>query len=60
MAERGVSLIADALRWLGFEVIHILGPGATAVHPYTPAARIVRGRLSQSAAGAAQQALFRM
>lgn len=43
------GLIADALRWLGFEVVHILGPGATAPHPYTAAARIVGGRLSYSA-----------
>lgn len=47
------GLIADALRWLQFEVIHILGPGSTASHPYTAAARIVRGRLSYSAVGAA-------
>ena len=44
------GLIADVLRWLEFEVIHILGPGSTAIHPYTPAATIVRGRLSYSAA----------
>jgi uncharacterized protein (DUF488 family) len=44
------GLIADALRWLGFEVVHILGPGSTASHPYTAAARIVRGRLTYSAA----------
>jgi uncharacterized protein (DUF488 family) len=47
------GLIADVLCWLDFEVIHILGPGATATHPYTPAARIVRGRLTYSAAGEA-------
>ncbi|HYF39825.1 MAG TPA: DUF488 domain-containing protein, partial [Gemmatimonadales bacterium] len=47
------GLIADVLRWLGFEVIHILGPRSTVIHPYTPAARIVSGRLSYSAAGAA-------
>jgi uncharacterized protein (DUF488 family) len=47
------GLIADVLRWLGFEVIHILGLGSTAVHPYTAAARIVGGRLSYSATGAA-------
>ena len=46
------GLIADALRWLGFEVIHILGPGSTSPHPFTPAARIVRGRLTYSAVGA--------
>jgi uncharacterized protein (DUF488 family) len=47
------GLIADVLRWLGFDVIHILGPGSTALHPYTAAARIVGGRLSYAAAGAA-------
>jgi uncharacterized protein (DUF488 family) len=47
------GLIADVLRWLGFEVVHILGPGSTASHHYTAAARIVRGRLTYSAAGAA-------
>ena len=47
------GLIADVLRWDGFDVIHILGPGSTASHPYTAAARIVGGRLSYSAAGAA-------
>ena len=47
------GLIADVLRWLGFEVIHILGPRSTATHPYTSAARIVRGQLSYSVAGAA-------
>lgn len=43
------GLIADALRRLGFDVIHILGPGSTASHPYTAAARIVGGRLSYAA-----------
>jgi uncharacterized protein (DUF488 family) len=43
------GLIADALRWLGFDVVHILGPGATSPHPYTAAARIVGGRLSYGA-----------
>jgi uncharacterized protein (DUF488 family) len=43
------GLIADVLRWSHFEVIHILGPGATALHPYTAAARIVGGRLSYAA-----------
>jgi uncharacterized protein (DUF488 family) len=47
------GLIGDVLRWLGFEVVHILGPGSTASHPYTAAARIVRGQLTYSAAGAA-------
>jgi uncharacterized protein (DUF488 family) len=43
------GLIADALRWSGFEVLHITGPGPAAPHPYTAAARIVRGRLSYAA-----------
>jgi len=47
------GLIADVLRWLGYDVIHILGPGSTTPHPYTPAARIVVGRLSYSEPGAA-------
>jgi uncharacterized protein (DUF488 family) len=45
------GLIADVLRCFRFEVIHILGPNATAPHPYTSAARIVSGRLSYSAGG---------
>jgi uncharacterized protein (DUF488 family) len=47
------GLIADVLRWLDFEVVHILGLGSTASHPYTAAARIVGGRLSYSAAAGA-------
>jgi uncharacterized protein (DUF488 family) len=47
------GLIADVLRWLGFEVKHILGPASTVPHPYTAAARIVGGQLSYAAAGAA-------
>ena len=46
------GLIADVLRWFHFDVIHILGSGSTAPHPYTAAARIVGGRLSYSAAAA--------
>ncbi len=44
------GLIADVLRLLGFEVVHILGPGSMSPHPYTAAARLVRGRLTYSAA----------
>jgi uncharacterized protein (DUF488 family) len=40
------GLIADALRWIGFEVWHILGPGSSVLHPYTSAASIRAGRLS--------------
>jgi uncharacterized protein (DUF488 family) len=40
------GLIADVLKWLGFEVIHILGPGSSAAHPYTSAVHLVEGHLS--------------
>lgn len=40
------ALVADALRWAGFEVIHILGQGAGVPHPNTAAARLAGGRLS--------------
>jgi uncharacterized protein (DUF488 family) len=43
------GLIADALRWSGFEVGHIMGPGALITHPYTSAARIEDGQLSYAA-----------
>jgi uncharacterized protein (DUF488 family) len=40
------GLVADVLKWMGHEVIHILGPQSSASHPYTSAARIVDGQLS--------------
>ena len=40
------SLIADFLKSKGHEVIHILKPDKTEIHPYTSAARIVDGELS--------------
>ncbi|HKB64496.1 MAG TPA: DUF488 domain-containing protein [Pyrinomonadaceae bacterium] len=40
------SLIADYLKSKGFTVIHIIDGKKTEAHPYTPAARIVEGRLS--------------
>jgi uncharacterized protein (DUF488 family) len=40
------GLISDVLKWLGYEVIHILGPRSSAPHPYTSAARIVDGQLT--------------
>jgi len=40
------SLIADVLKSLGFEVVHILGTGSAKEHPYTPPARIVAGHLT--------------
>lgn len=43
------SLIADYLKANGVEVIHIVGEKKTESHPYTPAARIIDGRLSYEA-----------
>ena len=40
------ALIADGLRWAGFEVCHILGLTSSVPHPYTSAARITGGLLS--------------
>lgn len=45
------GLIADALRWCGFEVCHIMGPDPCVPHPYTSAARLDRGRLVYTPAG---------
>jgi len=44
------ALIADALRVRGFEVLHIFDDSKPVLHPFTPAARIVDGRLSYAAA----------
>lgn len=43
------ALIADALRFLGFEVVHIMREGAGKPHPYTAPARIVDGALEYPA-----------
>jgi uncharacterized protein (DUF488 family) len=40
------SLIADYLKSSEVEVLHILGANKVEPHPYTPAARIVEGKLS--------------
>jgi uncharacterized protein (DUF488 family) len=40
------GLIADALRFSGYEVCHIMGPGSAGLHPYTSAARTDEGVLS--------------
>ncbi|KRE88990.1 hypothetical protein ASG87_05395 [Frateuria sp. Soil773] len=40
------SMIADALRVRGIEVVHIAGATHSTVHPYTSVARVVDGRLS--------------
>jgi uncharacterized protein (DUF488 family) len=44
------GLIADDLKVAGHEVIHIMAPNKTELHPFTSAARIVDGRLSYAAA----------
>jgi uncharacterized protein (DUF488 family) len=43
------ALIADVLRLLGVEVIHLLAEGPGTPHPYTSPARIVDGALSYPA-----------
>ncbi|MDB5900427.1 MAG: hypothetical protein JWP41_4029, partial [Ramlibacter sp.] len=43
------ALIADVLRFLSVEVVHLMGPEAGIVHPYTSPARIVDGHLSYPA-----------
>lgn len=54
------SLIADDFKARGWEVVHLMAPGRSEVHPYTPAARIVDGRLSYAIADeqGAQNRLF--
>jgi uncharacterized protein (DUF488 family) len=44
------SLIADALKVRGVDVLHILDGPKVAEHPYTAAARVVDGRLEYTAA----------
>jgi len=44
------SLIADVLRAIGKEVLHILNSIKTTVHPYTSPARIVDGELTYAKA----------
>ena len=43
------ALIADALRFLGFDVVHVMREGAAKPHPYTAPARIVGGELAYPA-----------
>lgn len=51
------SLICDDFKARGWRVTHLLAPGRSQEHPWTPAARIVDGRLSYTAAD--QPDLFR-
>jgi uncharacterized protein (DUF488 family) len=43
------ALVSDVLRFLGVEVIHLLGEKAGTPHPYTSPARIVDGELAYPA-----------
>jgi uncharacterized protein (DUF488 family) len=40
------SMIADAMKWAGFEVLHIMGPGKLEAHPSTSAAQVGAGWFS--------------
>jgi uncharacterized protein (DUF488 family) len=44
------SMIADYLKTMNIQVVHILGPNRVQEHPYTSAARLVDGRLSYESA----------
>jgi hypothetical protein len=39
-------MIADAMKWAGFEVRHIMAPGKVVEHPWTSAARVGAGGFS--------------
>ena len=45
------GLIADVLRWEGFQVLHVLSKTSTVPHPFTSAARITRDGLSYGPPG---------
>lgn len=53
------SLISDDLKARGWQVIHLLNPGRSQEHPWTPAARIVDGKLDYSSPADDQSDLFR-
>ena len=40
------SMIADYMKSIGWQVLHIQSPVKTELHPYTGAASIIDGRLS--------------
>ncbi len=42
------GLISDVFKLHGTRVLHIMGPGAPAEHPYTSAAHVANGRLGYS------------
>jgi uncharacterized protein (DUF488 family) len=43
------SLVSDYLKWSGWNVIHIMGPGKSQEHHFTTPAKILNGRLIYSA-----------
>lgn len=43
------SLVSDYLKWSGWNVIHIMGPGKSQEHHFTSPAKIVNGKLTYSA-----------
>jgi uncharacterized protein (DUF488 family) len=43
------GLVADYLKVRGFEVLHIVGAARAELHPFTAAARVVKGTLSYAA-----------
>lgn len=51
------ALISDHLKASAMEVVHILDGTVTESHPWTPAARLIDGRLSYSAASIDQRPL---
>lgn len=52
------SLISDDFKVRGWRVIHLMAPGRSQEHPWTPAARIVNGKLDYSAPADDQGELF--
>ncbi|MGY0632871.1 DUF488 domain-containing protein [Luteimonas sp. A478] len=52
------SLISDDFKARGWRVVHLMNPGRSQEHPWTPAARIVDGKLDYSALADDQRDLF--
>lgn len=51
------ALISDHLKASGMEIVHILDTDTTESHPWTPAARLIHGRLTYAAPSIDQQPL---
>ena len=52
------SLISDDFKARGWQVIHLMNPGRSQEHPWTPVARIVDGKLDYSSPADDQSDLF--